>query len=250
MKHIVLIGGSGTIGTILYHGLKNSYRITVLDLQEPKSEAPFIKTDASNLQQLSERLPADTDVIVNLLKIETSDRIEQLDEMIDVYFKASCYILHTAAERGIPKVVFASSNHVTDIYEENGRSKLGRPIRVTDYPYSKGMYGTLKLASENVGRIISQQHGVSVMNLRIGSVPPDQEKALREDERLMHTLLTREDVVHLFQAAIESNLRFGTFYGVSSNPDKPWDTTNAEEQLGFRSVVNTSDLTHATADRL
>ncbi|CAM3375408.1 NAD-dependent epimerase/dehydratase family protein [Marinicrinis lubricantis] len=248
-KHIVLVGGSGVVGSILTEAWQVVYRITVIDLVKPNHAVPYIQGDAANYDEIRRKLPEDTDVIINLLKVNSSSSMKHLDKMIDVYFKATCNILYAAAERNIPKVIFASSNHVTDAYEKGGKSKLGRPINVHDYPYSMGMYGILKLASENVGYMISREKGLSVINIRIGSVPENETQALKENERIHHTLLTRVDTAALFQAAMEADVKYGTYYGVSDNPGKPWDTTNAQDELGFVSVQNSSDLVNSQVHR-
>jgi NAD+ dependent glucose-6-phosphate dehydrogenase len=46
----------------------------------------------------------------------------------------------------------------------------------------------------------------------------------------------------LFKCAIESRVRFGIYYGVSDNPDKPWSIQNATDELGFKPRVNSRDL--------
>ncbi|MFD2662896.1 NAD-dependent epimerase/dehydratase family protein [Paenibacillus thailandensis] len=247
-KHIVLVGGSGLIGSILAEELQSRYRITVIDLKEPERPCRYIRADAANYGDIRGKLPQDADAVVNLLKIDTGDEIGHLDRMIDVYLKASVHILYAAAELGIPKVIFASSNHVTDAYEQEGESLLGRPIHVRDYPYSMSMYGILKLASENVGYMVSAKKGLSVLNIRIGSVPRDERQALKDNRRMRRTLLTRSDVAALFQAAIEANVRCGTYYGVSDNPGKPWDTANARSELGFVSVRNAEDIASSLDD--
>lgn len=152
--------------------------------------------------------------------------------------------MHAAITLGIPKIVYASSNHITDYYEKDGFSTLGREVTTEDYPYSNGLYGVLKLASENIGHILSHQteNNLSLINLRIGSVHPNEMEAVKEDDRLHRTLLTHEDTVQLFDLALESTVRYGTYYGVSDNPQKPWSTDNAIEQLGFISRSNALDV--------
>lgn len=86
----------------------------------------------------------------------------------------------------MPKVVFASSNHVTDVYEKGGDSLLGRQINTNDYPQSKSLYGLLKLASENLGYLFSHQLDakVSVINLRIGTAAENEPRnAARKTEK-------------------------------------------------------------------
>ncbi|WP_223701477.1 NAD-dependent epimerase/dehydratase family protein [Sutcliffiella deserti] len=245
MKKIVLIGGNGTIGSVLKNGLRNEYEVIVCDKQEQTDESGYLQLDATNYEELYENIPLDADVLINLLATETDEHvedIEQFDKMTEVFFKAGYYLLDVATKRNIPRVIIASSNHVTDGYEKDGESLLGRKINVQDYPYSKGLYGILKLASENVGRLFSDEKEVSVINLRIASVPKDEVEDIEENDRLVHTLLSREDVVNLFEAAIEADVKFGTYYGVSDNPGAPWDTSNAKKELGFKSEQNSKDI--------
>lgn len=248
MKKITIIGGGGTIGQILAKGLSDKYEIIILDKNVSTSynDKNYIKVDATNFESLISSIPKDTYALVNLLTIKSNDDLENIDQfqrMTEIHFTASFYILHAAKVLGIPKVVYASSNHTTDFYEQDGRSSLGREITTNDYPYSRGLYGVLKLASENIGHILAHDKDhLSVINLRIGSVHEDEYMALKEKERLQHTLLSHKDTVQLFDLAIQSTIKFGTYYGVSDNPDKPWSTETAQKELGFDPTVNTSDL--------
>ncbi|MBD8069898.1 NAD-dependent epimerase/dehydratase family protein [Bacillus sp. PS06] len=247
MKKITIVGGAGTIGTILTEGLSDKYDIIVLDKMEPKYATKFKKVDATNYEELLGAIPKDSDVLLNLLTIHIDEDLKEVDhfkQMTDIHFSSSFYMLRAAIDLGIPRVVFASSNHTTDYYEQEGRSKLGREITINDYPYSKGLYGVLKLASENIAHIMAhdEANNLSVINLRIGSVPEDEKQALKEKERLHHTLLSREDTVQLFDLALQSTVKYGTYYGVSDNPQKPWSTENAWRELGFVSKVNSEDL--------
>ncbi|SDP83300.1 NAD dependent epimerase/dehydratase family protein [Litchfieldia salsa] len=245
-KKVTIIGGAGTIGNILTKGLHDKYDFTILD-KTPNQGQNYVQVDATNPDLLIESIPKDCECLINLLTIKSDNDLENVDEfhkMTDIHFMSSFYIFHAAITLGIPKVVYASSNHTTDYYESNGISKLGREINISDYPYSRGLYGVLKLASENIGHILAREesNNLSIINLRIGSVHPDEHQTVREDERLHHTLLSHDDTIRLFDLAIQSNVKYGTYYGVSDNPKKPWSTENAWKELGFVSKVNSLDL--------
>ncbi|BAC14050.1 hypothetical conserved protein [Oceanobacillus iheyensis HTE831] len=246
MRKVVLIGGSGTIGTILQRGLKQEFDVYSLDVNVDENSANSKETDAKNFTELINNIPNGTDVLINLLSTGNVGRlvnISEMNDMVDVYFKASYNILKAAEELNIPKVVFASSNHVTDYYESEGKSKLGRSINVNDYPYSEGLYGVLKLAVENIGFAFSNQYGISVINLRIGSVKLNEETEIYKNlKRNRHTWLSEVDTITLFKEAIISDIGYGTFYGVSDNPNKPWCNDNAKEKLGFVSKMNSNDI--------
>ncbi|WP_456276452.1 NAD-dependent epimerase/dehydratase family protein [Bacillus sp. AK128] len=248
MKKVTIIGGAGTIGRILTKGLRDKYEIVILDKKAPTdSSVPFIETDATNVDELMTNIPKDTVALINLLTIQTEDDLkhpEQFRKMTDIHFTSSFYILHAAITKGIPKVVYASSNHTTDYYEYEGISTLGREITNQDYPLSRSLYGVLKLASENIGHILAREEAnhLSVINLRIGSVQDDEKQAVKEKGRLHHTLLSHADTVQMFDLAIQSSVKYGTYYGVSGNPEKPWSTENAWRELGYSSKVNSTDL--------
>ncbi|MGN8646050.1 NAD-dependent epimerase/dehydratase family protein [Gracilibacillus sp. HCP3S3_G5_1] len=246
LKKITIIGGSGTVGDILFKRLQHNYDVLILDKNIQNNTATHRYVDATDFQQLASKIPADTDVIINLLRISTTHAIEQaemFDQMTDVFFKATYYLMLIANKNRIPRIIFASSNHVTDYYEDNGHSKLGREITTKDYPYSKGLYGVLKLASEQAGFIFTLHTDLSVINIRIGSVPDEDETdALRKHDRLWRTLLSRDDLVKLFSAAIEAKVKFGTYYGVSNNINKPWDLSNTIDDLGYSPKKNTDQI--------
>ncbi|WP_163537008.1 NAD-dependent epimerase/dehydratase family protein [Gracilibacillus sp. YIM 98692] len=246
MRNLVIVGGAGTVGEILFQSLSKTYNVLVLDKTIKENTKTHHYVDATDYKSLLSTIPRDTDVIINLLRMETDKAIEDVvkfDSMTDVFFKASYYLMLAAEKYQIPQVIFASSNHVTDYYEKNGHSKLGREITTDDYPYPKGLYGVLKIASEQAGFIFSLHSDLSVINIRIGSVPHEEEKvALAKNDRLKRTLLSREDLVNVFESAINSNVKYGTYYGVSDNPGKPWDISNAKEELGYQSRKNTEEL--------
>ncbi len=245
-KKVTIIGGAGTIGTILKKGLSDKYDLTILDKAIPFDIENFIQVDATNFEQLIRSIPKDSDALINLLTIKTENdlyNINQFQEMTEIHFTLSFYIMHAAITLGIPKVVYASSNHTTDYYEYDGVSTLSREITTNDYPFSRGLYGVLKLASENIGHILARENeNFSLINLRIGSVQKNELKALKEKKRLHYTILTHEDAVHLFDLALQSTVKYGTYYGVSNNPGKPWSTENAWKELGFVSKCNAVDV--------
>ncbi|WP_449539619.1 NAD-dependent epimerase/dehydratase family protein [Ferdinandcohnia sp. Marseille-Q9671] len=245
-KKLAIIGGTGLIGSILEEGLKEKYDMVILD-KKVGQKPHHIEVDATDFDDLIGKIPRDCDALVNLLNVKTNNDFQDLSQFhkkTEVHFFASFYILRAAIMLGIPKVVYASSNHVTDFYEKDGISELGRKINVNDYPFSKNLYGTLKLASENIGRILAyeEENNLAVINLRIGSVRRDEAEDLQTMPRLHKTLLSHEDVIQLFDLAIQSTVTFGTYYGVSDNKDKPWSTDNATRELGFVSKVNAENI--------
>jgi nucleoside-diphosphate-sugar epimerase len=249
-KKVTIIGGAGTIGTILYKGLRDKYEIVILDKNVSEQSEEFVMVDATNFETLLHSIPKDSGALINLLTIKNENDLKDVQNfhnMTNIHFVSSFYVLHAAITLGIPKVVYASSNHTTDYYENNGFSSLGREINTSDFPHSCGLYGVLKFASENIGQLLARQtDNLSIINLRIGSVHEDEQNAVRENDRLRRTILTHEDTVQLFDLALQSTVRYGTYYGVSDNPSKPWSTEGAMRELGFVSKVNSEEVLKQT----
>ncbi|MCY8573339.1 NAD-dependent epimerase/dehydratase family protein [Bacillus haynesii] len=250
MKKVTIIGGNGTVGRVLADGLAGEgYEVTVLDLKEPdeKPAVRFVRVDAADYNEVVKSIPANTDAVINLLAVKpTGDLLDrqEFEKMTDIFFKATYTILRAAAELGVPKVVFASSNHVTDVYEKDGDSLLGRQINTDDYPQSKSLYGLLKLASENLGYLFSHQLDakVSVINLRIGTAAENEQETLRAKPRSKKTLLSHTDLIGIFKAAIEFGKTYGTYYAVSDNKGRPWSIDSAIQELGYKPKVSASDI--------
>ncbi|PRS31389.1 NAD-dependent epimerase/dehydratase family protein [Bacillus pumilus] len=243
MKKITIIGGCGVIGRILTKTLSSEYEITIID--QASCVKGVIIADATNEQELYETIPRDTDVIIHLLNMEMTHDVmnhEEFEKMNDIFWRSSYSMFRSATSLGIRKVIFASSNHVTDLYEKDGRSLLGRHITTNDVPATKNVYGILKFASEQLGRLFHDQTGMSVINLRIGTVVTDEMEALHEKERTKRTLLSHEDLAGMIKAAIETAVPFGTYYAVSENEEKPWSTENTKQELGYRPDANTTEI--------
>ena len=83
-----------------------------------------------------------------------------------------------------------------------------------------------------MARYYAEEHGLSVICLRIGTVnQQDRPRNARE----YATLLTHRDLVQLVRRCLEapSDLSFGVFYGVSRNTWRIWDIDEAASMLGF-----------------
>ncbi|MFK3936878.1 NAD-dependent epimerase/dehydratase family protein [Alkalihalobacillus sp. NPDC078783] len=248
MDTIVLIGGAGTVGRALAKGLSSHYKVIILDLNNPNLNHPtvqFQQANALNKNELIQHIPSQTVALINLLNSSTQNSLNEtrFHEMTDIFFRASYHVFQTAVEKKIPKVIFASTNHITDGYEDEGMSLLNREITTEDVPKSKGLYGVLKFASEQLGLLFSDQQNLSVINIRIGSFPKDASKqALIQNKRLQHTLLTEQDLVQYFLLALEPTSGSGTYYAVSDNEGKPWSTERAQKELRYHSLRNAQDV--------
>jgi nucleoside-diphosphate-sugar epimerase len=158
---------------------------------------------------------------------------------------ATVNVLEGARVAGCRRVVFASSNHVVGLYENDepyasivaGRYDGLDPERVPRLTSSAavrpdGAYALGKVIGEAAGRYYVEEFGLSVHCLRIGSVTPN---GTPTDVRCYATLLTHDDLERLVRACLEAppEVRYGIYYGVSANKWRFWDVDEARESVGY-----------------
>lgn len=139
-----------------------------------------------------------------------------------------------AVRHGVPRVVYASSNHVVGGYEsDRPRPRQAGCPRLTAraQPHPDSLYAVGKLAGEALGRHYAEQHGLRTVCLRIGSVR--RHDAPPRGGRLQRTWLSHRDLVHLMVCSLRAAVDFGIYYGVSANEHRMWSLANARADLGY-----------------
>lgn len=132
-------------------------------------------------------------------------------------------VYEAARLTGANKIVFASSNHATGFYEQEGvYTTPEMPVRPDSY------YGVSKVFGEALGHYFSDQYGMSIICLRIGSF-----QARPRNERHLATWLSERDAAQLVWRAIESDTPYAIVYGISGNTRAYWDLTSAKLLLGY-----------------
>jgi len=158
---------------------------------------------------------------------------------------ATYNVLEAACACGVKKVVLASSHHASaGAVRESGLAGLDVPVRPDT------LYGVSKAIGEVLGRYYADQRGMSVICLRIGSCHGSDDP--REQRRLLQDLvrktrhfpydrpeqnagmwISNRDMAQLVQRSLESECRFGIFYGTSDNYPVVFDLTDTKAKLGY-----------------
>ena len=234
-KTVLMVGCNGEIGRTLYKNLCDKYHWILCDIGENKFCFPnFQQIDVTKKEDV-EKIFANNkiDAVVSLAGLQWTPDIPSTDlfeKMEKVYFNSTFYLLDAMRKTGVKKFVFASSNHVTDFFEDNGYSVLGREISIDDYPKSRGIYGTLKLASESLCHNFFVSCGINTVSFRIGTYRSVIDKNKMPD-RWNRTILDDDLLVMAFCQAIEKEHAHGLFYLVSDNKNKPWNTESLKDFL-------------------
>ena len=209
---VVITGADGVIGTRLRHSLRRPGRhLRLLDLM---SQTPLeVDEDAELIvgsfldPELMAATCADARAVIHLGGLSTEGYT--WDEYLDVNIDGTHVVLEAARRAGVPRVVYASSNHAV------GFSTLEPGAPAPDYlfPRPDSFYGVSKVASEGLCSLYHDRFGLDVICLRIGSYRerPDSRRAL-------WSWLSPKDCTRLFEAALATpNPGYRVVWGVSAN---------------------------------
>ena len=85
---------------------------------------------------------------------------------------------------------------------------------------------------EAAGRWYAEEHGLSVICLRLGTVSRDDRPGW---SRHFATLLSHADLVRLTRCCIEApqDVRYAIYFGVSANTWRFWDTDEPRDEIGY-----------------
>lgn len=242
VKNILITGSEGLIGKLLFSRL-SGYTITRLD-QIQSSSARYVRSNLQSVTELNDKL-ADflpLDCIVHLAAICNSR--SPWDTVLVNNIIATRTIFEFARENNVPKVIFASSNHVTGLYEGTPPSLHLQPAGTKMISHEMpicpdGYYGVSKAFGEALGKYFSKRFNIKTICLRIGSVREHDNPG--NNKRYRSTWLSHNDLVLLFEAALNCDVEYGIYYGVSNNKRRFWDLKNAESELNFFPRDNAED---------
>lgn len=244
-RRVVVTGASGLIGTILCADLDRDHDVVALDRRPRRGGVRRLDTTSRRRTLMSF---TGADAIVDLASIPSVSA--SWADVLDNNLAAATTCFDLAAELGVRRVVFASSNHATGLYERDepyasvlagcydGFDPATLQRITSDWaPRPDSAYAVGKLAAELSGRLVAETRGVSVICLRLGHVSRTDEPRSTRDYA---TFLSHRDLAHLVRCALAApdSVRYSVVYGVSANTWRIWDLDEPREVLGYRPVDN------------
>ncbi|WP_181312219.1 NAD-dependent epimerase/dehydratase family protein [Nocardioides campestrisoli] len=211
---VLVTGAAGSIGRVLVPGLLAAgHEVVGLDIVPvPEgADVPWHTADCTD--------PDAVDAVFAAQPLDAVVHLAGHPDELDLAGSLTSHVVTTAAlldamvAHGVPRLVYASSNHAV------GRTPRADRVGVDTRPRPDTFYGVGKVAAEAVMSLYADRYGLDAVACRIGSFLPRPTTA-----RHLSTWLSHDDCVRMVEAALTTQAPgFAVLYGISANTDAWWD---------------------------
>jgi nucleoside-diphosphate-sugar epimerase len=233
---LLITGINGLIGTILRNALQDIHDIYGIDREGEFSER-VQSADISEYREVARVVQQfrPLEAIIHLAG-DPSPKASW-ESVLKANIVGTRNIFEAAREFEVPRVIFASSNHAVGVYHgydpESYTFTEPQPIKISPYdpPRPDSEYGVSKVFGEAIARYYSDRWGIKAICLRIGAVLKNDDPTKGAQNRKIW--LSHRDLIQLVEKSLNTNIKFGIYFGISNNKDAFWDIDNARAELGF-----------------
>jgi NAD+ dependent glucose-6-phosphate dehydrogenase len=224
---LLITGANGLIGKILWKGLADTYDLYGVDFKAG-GEKRIMVADIASFPQIEGAIQSIAPRYVIHLAADPHPNAAW-ESILKNNIIGTRNVFAAAQSAGVKRVVFASSNHVVDGYEQD--LPASGKVTIQDPPRPLTYYGAGKLFGEGLARMFYDRYQLESICLRIGSV---RQSDLPKSEREKKLWLSHRDLVQLFRKSLQAEVGFGVYFGVSDNRQAFLDIHNAIEELGYQ----------------
>jgi nucleoside-diphosphate-sugar epimerase len=234
-ERIVITGPGGRVGPHLCPLLREKYALRLVD-QKPlplTGDDEFIQADIRDTEKMVAACQG-AKALIHLAAIPDEDdfRTKLLPVNIDGVYS----VFEAAREAGVPRGIFTSTAQTVLHYGKGNWVTPEMPPR----PWT--IYACTKVFGEALARYYVDHHGMSIICIRLAWFQDYDSELLHSPDALLTEWCSPRDFAQLLTRSIESELRFGIFFGVSNNTGRYWDISNAQELLGYEPQDNASEF--------
>ena len=248
-RKVLVTGLNGSVGTVLRPALEKRYLLSSLSrrgVSGLRDRHNFL----GDIAELKEIRPAFSgiDSVVHLAATgginSPRGTSKAFEDLLPTNVVGTYNVFEAAVEAGVRRLVFASTGATVRGYEKSSpyRELVGGAhkkvpgtfprLNVDVQPRPMSFYGVTKLFGETLGRYYAETTDLSVICLRIGSIPSNN---WPQKARSRAIFLSHRDLTDLVVRSIEApaEVHFDIFYGVSDNARGYRDLSHAREVLGY-----------------
>ena len=239
-KKIVITGMSGLIGGLLRKDLATDYDLVAVNRRSLSGVRCF-QADITDLQSIAPAFEG-ADVVIHLAALAVIGA--PMEDTVAHNVIGTYNVFEAARQAGVSRIIFASSGAVVTGYElESPYRELAEgpnfPLpenweMITHLapPRPQGLYGCSKLWGESLGRMYSDEFGMSVLCVRIGAVR-DADRPTNAREHAIWC--SQRDIVQFMRLCITApdDLKYDIFFAGSNNQRNYRDIGHARAVLGY-----------------
>ena len=225
MPTILITGAAGQVGTMLRARLARPGRLLrLLDVtplaQPPGPGEESVTASVTDMAAMTAAC-AGADAVVHLGGIPTEDAWATI---LEVNINGTYTVFEAARRAGVPRVVFASSNHAVGF-----TPRAGFPVADGAAPVPDTYYGVSKAAGEALAALYARRYDLEAICVRILSCF-DRPRT----PRMLATWLSPDDAGRLFEACLTAPAPgFRVIFGVSANTRGGWVSLEGARALGY-----------------
>jgi uronate dehydrogenase len=223
---VLITGAAGGVGGFLRRGLPAlGWDLRCFDLVPPRDAAhgtreEWLFGDVADPEVL-DRATRGVAAVVHLAGIPTE--VPEFARLLHSNVDGAYQVFEAARRNGVPRVLYASSNHAVGCHESGAALREDAVVR------PDSLYGATKAFGEALGSYYADRHGMAVACLRIGSC-----FELPTQVRHLATWLSPGDAVRLTDALLHApDLRYATVNAISANT-RAWWSLDTARALGYR----------------
>jgi len=223
MPTIVMTGAAGRIGTMLRARLARPGRtLRLLDIA-PVTAGPGEEAIHASVTDFGAMTAAcqGADAVIHLGGYAGE---ENWAAILDVNIQGGYVTFEAARRAGVPRVVFASSNHAVGF-----APRASFPVPDYAFPQPDSYYGVSKVTTEALAAMYHHRYGMDAICVRILTCFERP-----ENPRALSTWLSPDDAGRLFEACLSApRPGFRVVFGVSANTRGGWVSLNEARALGY-----------------
>ena len=241
---ILIIGGSGYVGSMMLPGLAADHDLRVLDLVPPQGGYDHVVGSAADPAALATALDGMDAVVHAAMGRRSETEWPYMDQASAFEVNvASVYATLVAAHAaGVGRVVLIGS---LSVFDEEGI--IERDLDESTEPDAADLYGVTKRLAEQVGRIAADAHGLTVTVLRLAFPTPDEAwprwalpvadepiEVHRQDGTLVPALAASDLSAAVSAALARTSGGYDVFHIVGADASgQAWNTAKARDVLGW-----------------